>query len=961
VTLPVAPLVGREPELSTLAGRLAALRDGKPAILGLAGEPGIGKSRLLGELGDRAARDGVLVLAGRAAELERDLPFSLLVDALDVQVAAHARAGLDLDSDAVAELGRVLPAFGRAAGLAPGPRHGERHRTARAVRALLERLAADRPVALVLDDVHWADPASADALALLLHRPPTAPVLVALATRTGRAPTLEAALAQAVRHGAAELLELGPLSADAVGKLLHGVGPVARRRLYEDSGGNPFYLEELRRSLEAGREQPGIGGLRGVPPAVQAALAGELLTLTPGVRTVLEGAAVAGDPFEPELAAAAADVPESETLPALDELLAAGLVRPTDQPRRFRFRHPLIRRAVYEAAGGGWRLAAHARAAEALAARGASAAQRAHHAERAGRPGDHATIALLTDAAGEAMAAAPATAAGWLEAALRLLPAGPEHATRRLELLGALGGALAQAGRVADARDVLRRLLAALPPAAADERVAMLVALTDLAALWTDRPEEPGPLLEAERAALGDDRPDLVAALALAMARVRSEYGDRAAEKALADEARRAARAAGDPLLEADAAVTLAGAAHCGLRRDDPAALARVEAKLAEAEALVAALPEEILARRLAVLNWLTIAHLFTGSFSRALAGAEHGLVLARRSGQGIYAGSLLLLRGTAHFELGRLDEAEADAEEALDGALLSGNGQIAFFASAVLSWASLARGDLDAALRHGLAVWEHMPKAPYIQAGFSVADARLAGGDPAGALAALDEYGWPNPTMWTLDRPRGLEVVVRVLLALGRVDEAADVARGIPAESGGRRTGVFGALAAHADAGVWLAQGRSEEAARVALAGAAAAEAAGATLWAERCRTLAGEAFAAAGDATRAREELRRAAATLGDRGAWGYRDAALLVLRRLGDRPRVPSPATAPADGRLAALTPREREVATLVADGLTNAQIAAHLKLSERTVEKHVSSGLAKLGVPSRAAVVRLLARP
>ena len=126
---------------------------------------------------------------------------------------------------------------------------------------------------------------------------------------------------------------------------------------------------------------------------------------------VLEGAAVAGDPFEPELAAAAAERSEASAMDAIDELLELDLVRETDVPRRFRFRHPLVRRAVYEATPGGWRLGAHERCAQALAARGASAAARAHHVERSAREGDTEAVAVLREAGEGAVHLAPASAA----------------------------------------------------------------------------------------------------------------------------------------------------------------------------------------------------------------------------------------------------------------------------------------------------------------------------------------------------------------------------------------------------------------------------------------------------------------------------------------------------------------------------------------------------------------------
>src|SRR5439155_25530700 len=109
--------------------------------------------------------------------------------------------------------------------------------------------------------------------------------------------------------------------------------------LYDASGGNPFYLEQLARSGD-GETARGAGARAGdeVPAAVAAAIAGELAILPERTRRVLEGAAVAGDPFEPDLAAAAADADEADVIDALDELLQRDLVRHTDVPRRFRFR-----------------------------------------------------------------------------------------------------------------------------------------------------------------------------------------------------------------------------------------------------------------------------------------------------------------------------------------------------------------------------------------------------------------------------------------------------------------------------------------------------------------------------------------------------------------------------------------------------------------------------------------------
>jgi ATP/maltotriose-dependent transcriptional regulator MalT len=937
---------------------LAAVERGPSRAVGLRGEPGIGKSRLLAELASRAEERGHLVLTGRATELERDLPFALLIDAFDRHLANDPPRRLD--DEHLAQLAAVVPAVAGMPGVEAAPSPDGRHGVARAVRALLQLLAVEHPVTLLFDDVQWADAASADVLALLLHRPPPTRLLLALATRAGRAPDLEAALETAVRNGSAEVLDVGPLSRKEANGLMASLRRTARERLYVESGGNPFYLEALAR---AAGSDPGRGvgsGMAGVPRAVRAALAGEVGVLPAQMREVLEGAAVAGDPFEPELAGAAVGVPESAVLSALDELLAADLIRPTDQPRRFRFRHPLVRRAVYEGTAGGSRLAAHARAADALAARGAAPAQRAHHAERAARPGDMDAVELLAEAAAETAARAPATAAGWYGSALRLLPDGPDHDERRLALLRAQADAFTSANRAVDARDSLRRALRLIPADDAVTRVEMTAALAHLE-VWFINPDEAHDLLTQARSALGDDAPRERALLTLELAQERESCGDYDSVGSLAEEARAAAQEAGDPVLEAAAAVHVADAATADLRGVDEAALARAEHLLDEAEALVDALPDEALTGRLETLLSLATSQLH-GDRSAGPA-AERGLRLARQTGQGFLASTFLSLLGYAAERSGDLDSARKEAEDAVDSALVSGNATIMYWGSKLSAWVALAQGRAsDAVADAELAVEATRSYSPS-SAGWTLADARLASGDARGALAALESSGWVDPQLPPSDRLRALEVVVRTHLALGRRDEAAEWAARGPDEAAGRRTGVLGAIASLIDAQILLAQEEPRKAARAALAGASVAHEAGAPLWEGRCRTVAGEALAAEGKADEARAELRRATDDLDARGAAGYRDAALRILRQLGERPR-PAPAAAAAatdeGGGLAVLTPREREVAALVAEGRTNRQIGAQLHLSEKTIEKHVSSAMAKLGVSSRTGIARLVER-
>ena len=455
-------LVGRTEELGSFEQVLAEVDRGDFVAVELIGEPGIGKSRLLGS-SPSCGYPGPARPCRSGSELERELPFAVFVDALDEYLRGLDASRLQqLDEDVLTELAQVFPSL---SGLATAPvlalQH-ERYRVHRAVRALFELLAKTRPLVLMLDDLHWADSASIELVGAFLHRPPAAPVLIAVAVRPSQLPDrLAAALERAHRADALTRLELSALTSlearELVGESVDLV--------YAESGGNPFYLEQLSRSLDrdgATNRSPEVA-LTGidVPSAVAASLHEELTLLSERARRVLEGAAVAGDPFEPELAAAAVESSEAEAMDAIDELLQLDLVRDTDVPRRFRFRHPLVRRAVYEATPGGWRLGAHERCAQALVRRGATAAARAHHVQRSAREGDTDAVAVLREAGEQTVRLAPASAAQWFADALRLLP--QSAVDERIELLRARSEALTAVGRFADSHAALVEALAIVP------------------------------------------------------------------------------------------------------------------------------------------------------------------------------------------------------------------------------------------------------------------------------------------------------------------------------------------------------------------------------------------------------------------------------------------------------------------------------------------------------------------
>jgi hypothetical protein len=329
----------------------------------------------------------------------------------------------------------------------------ERWRLHRALRDRLEALPGGHPFALVLDDVHWGDPATLELLEHLLRRPPERPHLLVAALRPGEVADRLLAILPAAT------LDLGPLAREPAESLLAGVDdPDERERVFTRSGGNPLLLEELARA-GPGAEAPG---------GVVAAIGAERAALPEPARMLLDGAALAGDPFDLDLAAAAGGLDADQALAGLNALVKRGLVRPADIPRRFVFRHPVVRSAVHAAIPAGEEIAAHERAARALQAAGAPLPARARHLAHSAAPGDPEAAATLRAAAALVRPQAPAIAADWLVAARRADPRlGPEGQL-------ALAETLVEAGRLEAALAVVDEAAEEAPDR--DHRVGLAVA-----------------------------------------------------------------------------------------------------------------------------------------------------------------------------------------------------------------------------------------------------------------------------------------------------------------------------------------------------------------------------------------------------------------------------------------------------------------------------------------------------
>jgi ATP/maltotriose-dependent transcriptional regulator MalT len=955
------PLVGRAEELASLEEALDELQRGSPDTVALLGEPGIGKTRLLRELGNRAEQLECVVLSGSASELERDLPFSAFVAALDEYVESLDPGRLSgLDNDVQAELAHVFPSLSHLArGRKVGLQH-ERYRSHRAVRILLEQLAETSSLVLVLDDFHWADSASVELLGALLRRPPAAPVLTALALRPRQLSSLlAAALSRAHRAGALTRIELGSLSAEETRELLgESVAAADASALYEQSGGNPFYLEQLARSLGHGVDRIPAAelSLSGVPSAVVASLREELSLLSKAGRLLLEGAAVAGDPFEPELAAAAAATSEAAAIDTLDELLQLDLIRETDVPRRFRFRHPLVRRAVYETTAAAWRLGAHERCAEALAVRGASAMARAHHVERSAREGDLDAVAVLREAGEAAERLAPMSAARWFGGALRLLPETSPN-EERVGLLLARAGSLAATGRFAEGHSDLLQCIEIVQQDAEDWRVRVTTACAAVEHLLGLQSEAHRHLTHA-LAELGEGESAEAVELMIELSVDGFHAGDHEAMRSWAGRAVAAATPLGDRALLAAA---LSVRAWAGAMAGDGE---QAQAHCDEATELVDELSNEEAARRLNALAHLTAADVWLDRYPAATRHARRALEICRRTGQGEQFPIIVQMLGVSLWVQGKPLEAGELFDGAVEAARLSDNVQNLAWNLFNRSLAALAAGDLDVALE---TAEESVELEANMEAGiFSVATAAtlasalLEAGQAEQSVDLLPGGGEELRVIGGGWRARFLEMHTRALLATGRRANAAGTAAATQACADAVSLPTAAGMASLAAAELALDAGEPTTAADRAHAAARSFEAAEALWDAARARELAGRALDRAGDTDGAVREFELAAAAFDSFGSLRYRDQTERELGKLGHRThRRTRPGKVDGKG-VETLTARELQVAELVVDRRTNPEIASELFLSNKTVETHLRNIFRKMHVTSRVDLARAVER-
>jgi ATP/maltotriose-dependent transcriptional regulator MalT len=312
----------------------------------------------------------------------------------------------------------------------------------------------------------------------------------------------------------------------------------------------------------------------------------------------------------------------------------------------------------------------------------------------------------------------------------------------------------------------------------------------------------------------------------------------------------------------------------------------------------------------------------------------------------------------------GRLQEAVETADAALEAARLAGNPQGVAFALVANAWTAASLGDIDRARTIGdeaIAAIEGLDASVLTRGTHAHLSVMwLDIGEVDRCLDSFRAVGMPDfPSIEPGRRGWMYAALARVELTRGDRDAARGWVERAEATLAGLNLPLADAWTRHARAAIALADGKAEDAAALALEAVAFAESIDAPIPAARCRTLAGEAFAAAGRRDDAVRELQHAEAELSALGAARYRDEAARELRRLGTR--ISSEARRVGNGAAReGLTAREQEIASLVAEGRTNKQVAAALFLSDRTIEHNLSRIYAKLGVRTRTELAGTLAR-
>ena len=971
------PFIGRAEELGRLVELLDQAEKGRPAVALVAGDAGVGKTRLLAELASRAEERGARVLVGGCMEGGNvGLPYVPFVDAFRDLGAPSDEAELASELvGAVPNLGRLIPSL--ASERVPARAFNDEFDQVElfsGVLSLLSRLSERAPLVLVIEDLHWADRSTRDLLDFLIRTLRSGHLALIVTYRSDelhRRHPLRPLLTELVRNTEIERIELRPFNKTELAEHLEAligervVGP-ALDRILARSEGNAFFAEQL----------VAAGAIRGdvvLPGTLVDILHDRIEAIPEDARDILKVASVAGRRVSHSLLLAAAGRPEDELELGLREAIARQILVADPVAESYRFHHALLQEAVYADLLPGERGRLHATYALLLAEAG-PAAELAHHCLAShDLPG--ALNALVRAAAEATDVSAPAEAFGHLTEAIELWEKVPDAANvagvDRIDLLLKAATAAGDSGEFRRAVALAREAAATLEEGHEDLRAAYVYESLGEHLLQTGPYENESPprwiasqetqsevVATFHRAEeLVPSHPPTALRARVTAGLARALVGERSYDEARkwCDEAIAAAKAAGAAEEETHALVTLAILEQRG---NNPTV---ARSLLGEAQALAAAAGSR--SQQLRALSILAGLELDVGDLPAACATLDEAVAMAERSGlawseYGITSG---VMRIFAYYAMGRWGEAEGLIAE------LDDHRPSAAAMSAAALFVEVGRGRTSATdrLERLGRRWDEDEWIAYLAGGCSTDLAQWQGDlDVARARAqktidALDAVGeawelsviWPATLGLSAEADRAESARANgdgVAESEAKTTGAALLERGRNAEertrSVGRQIGP--------EAIAWLARAEAEWTRLIGESDperwkvAADAFAYGYIYEETRSRWRLAEALVGAG----AREEAADAAGAAHEVALRLGAEPLRARVEGLVRRARLDVASVTPSEGG-AGLTPRELEVLRLVTDGLTNQQIADVLFISRKTASVHVSNILSKLSVSTR----------
>lgn len=962
------PLTGRASELGRLAALVDDAAEGRGHFVLIGGEAGIGKTRLCDEAAAFASGRGFVVLRGQCIEGDEALPYLPIVEL--IEAAADMLASDELESVVGASAHQLAALVPRLAGDAPVPApalpsEGERLRLFTAVRDFFDRASRVRPLLIVVEDMHWADAATATLVRNLMQFAGVRRVLALATYRPGEVEPPQSPVARlaedAHRARGASVIQLGELARPDVAEMVERItgahpGDAAAEALFSQTGGNPFFVEQVLKHLaEENRLFDATGALHlqpaedeAVPESVRLVIDRRLRRIDERCRGALATAAVLGRGFDCAVLADVDGHPQHELLAALEQAEGARLIVAEARSRELRmaFTHDLIRQTLLTQIPSARRQQLHLRIAEAIERRyGAtddSVADLAHHYLRAGAVADAAhTIDCLVRAAARASAATGFEQAALLyRDAFGLVP--PADRARRCELLLLSGEALKRVSDSDEARAAFAEAAAyarAIGDAAQFARAALGFARSWPTIASVD--DQCVVLLrEALEVTLEDDaalRAKLTSRLALQLL----YSGDPERSKTLARESVVLARRSGDAMTLARCLQVLHAALwepqHLDERFDVATEIIPIAA--ATGEPAIAMWGQRPRIADLAEMGDFAAVESELEAYERDAAAFRQPLFLWQSA---VRRAMLAIFRG-------QLDEGERLAGRALEtGRQAEGQNLVAAFGGQLLvvRWLQGRLPELEPLVA---ASRRNQPQATIWRA--VLAFIRVAQGRKDEARAEFDELAAHDFAMVPRD-DTSLTVLVLSSLVAHALDDAVRAGQLYArlAPYAGRNIVVSEGVACvgaadHYLALLSLAQGDTACAAQHFDRALAVDERTGGCPW----WALSAYEYARVLLARRTTADRRQGQDLL--RAALGIaRDCGMRTLQEQIQAMSRDRPGSVP--GRADGLTRRELEVLRLVAAGQSTREISARLVLSERTTSRHITNIYAKIGARNRA---------